>query len=76
MYEQVHQDKSTRSHLAQGHLTAFLDDVEPEIAGSNTGRNEATITLTDKGDGIDEDGITLIEDDDSVIWIVNFQLPL
>ena len=59
----VKDDKGNESKAFQTYLTAFLDDVEPEIAGSNTGRNEATITLTDKGDGIDEDGITLIEDD-------------
>ncbi|WP_296010983.1 InlB B-repeat-containing protein [uncultured Adlercreutzia sp.] len=44
------------------YITAFLDDEIPFIEGKNTGRNTATISLTDTGQGIDEDGITFIED--------------
>ena len=50
------------SKASQTYLTAFLDDVAPEIKGVNSSKSKATITLTDMGDGIDEDGITLIKD--------------
>lgn len=45
------------------YVTAFKDTEAPmDIEGANTSRNVATITLTDKGSGIDEDGITFIKD--------------
>ncbi len=50
------------SKSSQTYITAFKDDKEPIIEGSNSGRNEVTITLTDTGQGIDDDGITFIED--------------
>lgn len=50
------------SKASQTYLTAFLDDLAPSIKGANSSKSKATITLTDIGDGIDEDGITLIED--------------
>ena len=33
-------------------MTAYLDDEHPYIEGANTGKNIATITLTDTGEGI------------------------
>lgn len=50
------------SKISQTYLTAFLDDEHPIITGENTATNIATITLTDTGMGIDDDGITFIED--------------
>ena len=44
------------------YITAFNDTDYPIITGANTHENTATITLTDTGQGIDEDGITFIED--------------
>lgn len=54
--------KGNESKASQTYLTAYLDNEHPFIEGKNTGRNEATITLTDTGEGIDEDGITFISD--------------
>ena len=57
------------------YVTAFKDVKVPYIEGENTGRNIATITLTDTGQGIDEDGITFIEDDRgsgvAAYWVTN-----
>ncbi len=50
------------SKTSQTYMVAFLDDEVPEIEGANTAKNKATITLTDTGMGIDDDGITFIED--------------
>ncbi|MCI8469039.1 MAG: hypothetical protein HFJ75_06080 [Eggerthellaceae bacterium] len=46
----------------QTYIVAFNDTKYPVITGANTRENVATITLTDTGNGIDEDGITFIED--------------
>ncbi|MEY8437668.1 InlB B-repeat-containing protein [Atopobiaceae bacterium 24-176] len=58
----VTDDKGNVSKISQTYVTAYLDNEEPFIEGANTGKNVATITLTDTGEGIDEDGITFIED--------------
>lgn len=58
----VTDNKGNESKVSQTYVTAYLDNEYPYIQGENTGRNEATITLTDTGQGIDEDGITFIED--------------
>ena len=50
------------SKAFQTYLTAFKDTEHPTITGENQKRNMATITLTDTGQGIDDDGITFIED--------------
>lgn len=47
----------------------------PKIECSNTARNTATLTFTDTGEGIDEDGITFLEDERgsgvAAYWITN-----
>lgn len=58
----VEDSKGNVSKDFSTYITAFLDNEYPFIEGENTGRNIATITLTDTGAGIDEDGITFIED--------------
>lgn len=58
----VRDQLGNESKTFQTYLTAYLDDKEPFIEGKNSARNKATITLTDTGEGIDEDGITFIED--------------
>lgn len=58
----VEDSKGNVSKDFSTYITAFLDNEYPFIDGENTGRNIATITLTDTGAGIDEDGITFIED--------------
>lgn len=58
----VTDDKGNESKVSQTYVTAYLDNEHPYIEGANTGKNIATITLTDTGEGIDEDGITFIED--------------
>lgn len=50
------------SKAFQTYMTAFKDNAHPNIQGENLKRNLATITLTDTGQGIDDDGITFIED--------------
>ncbi|MCI8633627.1 MAG: InlB B-repeat-containing protein, partial [Lachnospiraceae bacterium] len=71
----VKDDKGNESKDFSTYVIAFLDDKHPYIEGANTGKNIATITLTDTGDGIDEDGITFIEDDRgsgvAAYWITN-----
>lgn len=63
------------SKTFQTYVTAFLDDKAPYIEGENTGKNIATITLTDTGMGIDDDGITFIEDNRGsgveAYWVTN-----
>ena len=52
-----------QSKASQTYITAYRDELEPEITAENsTNRNEVTVTFTDKGEGIDEDGITFIKD--------------
>ncbi|MGI6094374.1 MAG: InlB B-repeat-containing protein [Lachnospiraceae bacterium] len=58
----VRDNNDYESKAFQTYLVAFLDDEFPEITGANTGKNKATITLIDTGMGIDDDGITFIED--------------
>ncbi len=58
----VKDNNGNESKVAQTYLVAFLDDEMPIITGANSAMNQATITLTDTGMGIDEDGITFIED--------------
>ena len=58
----VTDDKGNDSKVSQTYVTAYLDNEHPFIQGENTGKNVATITLTDTGEGIDEDGITFLED--------------
>lgn len=58
----VEDSKGNVSKDFSTYITAFLDNEYPFIEGENTGRNIATITLTDTGAGIDEDGITFLED--------------
>lgn len=59
----VKDNKGNESKTSQTYLTAFLDNVPPDIQGENTSKSKATITLTDRGDGIDDDGITLVKED-------------
>ena len=52
-----------QSKASQTYITAYRDELEPEITAENsTNRNEVTVTFIDKGEGIDEDGITFIKD--------------
>lgn len=71
----VKDDKGNESKDFSTYITAFLDNKYPFIEGANTGKNIATITLTDTGAGIDEDGITFIEDDRgsgvAAYWVTN-----
>lgn len=71
----VKDDKNNESKDFSTYITAFLDNEYPFIEGANTGKNVATITLTDTGAGIDEDGITFIEDDRgsgvAAYWVTN-----
>lgn len=57
------------------YITAFKDTKMPKIECSNTARNTATLTFTDTGEGIDEDGITFLEDERgsgvAAYWITN-----
>ena len=59
---QVKDQNGNESKASQTYIVVFLDEEHPYIEGANSGRNEATITLTDTGQGIDDDGITFIED--------------
>lgn len=54
--------KNNKSEAFQTYLTVFLDEVEPEAKAENSTKNHALITLTDRGPGIAEDGITFLED--------------
>ncbi len=71
----VTDDKGNVSKISQTYVTAYLDNEEPFIEGANTGKNKATITLTDTGEGIDEDGITFITDGRgsgvAAYWVTN-----
>ncbi|WP_434310074.1 InlB B-repeat-containing protein [Hominifimenecus sp. rT4P-3] len=72
---EVEDQAGNKSKDFSTYVTAFLDNMHPYIEGENTGRNIATITLTDTGSGIDEDGITFIEDDRgsgvAAYWVTN-----
>lgn len=72
---EVVDDKGNKSRDFSTYITAFEDVEHPYIEGENTGRNLATITLTDTGEGIDEDGITFIEDGRgsgvAAYWVTN-----
>ena len=72
---QVQDQLGNESKASQTYITVFLDDEYPYIEGANTGKNIATITLTDTGMGIDEDGITFIEDGRgsgvAAYWVTN-----
>ena len=71
----VKDQNGNESKAAQTYITVFLDEDEPFIEGANTAKNVATITLTDTGMGIDEDGITFIEDGRgsgvAAYWVTN-----
>lgn len=71
----VRDQNGNESKTFQTYLTAYLDDQVPFITGENTARNKATITLTDTGEGIDEDGITFIKDGRgsgvAAYWVTN-----
>lgn len=71
----VRDDKGNESKTFQKYLTAYLDDEVPYIEGRNETKNKATITLTDTGEGIDEDGITFIKDGRgsgvAAYWVTN-----
>ena len=58
----VTDDKGNESGWVSTYFTVFDDSEEPIASGENTSRNRARIHLTDTGQGIDEDGITFIED--------------
>ena len=58
----VKDSNNKKSDTFQTYLTVFLDDEEPEAKAENTTRNHAKVTLTDRGPGIADDGITFIED--------------
>ncbi len=56
------------SNPFQTYLTTFVDDAEGDISFTGMGKqSKATVTLTDKGFGIDDDGVTLIEGEGSGI---------
>lgn len=59
--EDAEKDALHQSDIFTTYITAFNDTDYPIIAGANTHENTATITLTDTGQGIDEDGITFVE---------------
>ncbi|MCI8589966.1 MAG: hypothetical protein HFE77_04570, partial [Clostridiales bacterium] len=59
----VKDNNNKKSETFQTYLTVFLDEEEPVAIAENSARNTATITLTDKGPGIADDGITFLEDD-------------
>ena len=71
----VKDQKGNESKASQTYITAFLDNKVPLIEGSNSSKNTATFTFTDTGQGIDEDGITFIEDNRgsgvAAYWITN-----
>ncbi len=71
----VRDQAGNESKTFQTYLTAYLDNEEPFIEGKNTARNKATITLTDTGEGIDDDGITFIKDGRgsgvAAYWVTN-----
>lgn len=71
----VKDQNGNESKAAQTYITVFLDENEPFITGANTAKNIATITLTDTGMGIDEDGITFIKDGRgsgvAAYWVTN-----
>ena len=50
------------STIFQTYIIAFRDTKFPIIEGANTHENIATFTITDTGEGIEEDGITFKED--------------
>lgn len=58
----VKDQNGNESKASQTYITVFMDELQPKIEGSNSSRNVARITLTDTGQGIDDDGITFIED--------------
>ncbi len=59
---EVTDDKGNRSGITSTYFTVFDDDVEPIAVGKTQPKNHATITLTDTGQGIDDDGITFLKD--------------
>ncbi|MDE6124823.1 MAG: InlB B-repeat-containing protein, partial [Eubacterium sp.] len=58
----VKDNNGQTSETFQTYLTVFLDDEEPEASAVNTTKNTAKVTLVDRGPGIDDDGITFLED--------------
>ncbi|MDE5995314.1 MAG: InlB B-repeat-containing protein, partial [Eubacterium sp.] len=58
----VTDNKGNESGWASTYFTVFDDSEQPIAIGENTSKNHATIHLTDTGQGIDEDGITFIQD--------------
>ena len=58
----VEDANGNKSETFQTYLTVFLDEVEPEAVAENSSKNKAKVTLTDRGPGIADDGITFIED--------------
>ena len=71
----VKDQNGNESKASQTYITAFLDDKVPLIEGTNSSKNTATFTFTDTGQGIDDDGITFIEDNRgsgvAAYWITN-----
>ncbi len=71
----VRDQNGNESKTFQTYLTAYLDDKEPFIEGKNEKKNKATISLTDTGEGIDDDGITFIQDGRgsgvAAYWVTN-----
>ena len=63
----VRDQKGNESKVSQTYVVAFLDEEEPVISGENTRKNIVNITLTDTGMGIDEDGVTFMEDP---VWYI------
>lgn len=62
----VKDSEGKESNIYQTFLTAYLDDQPPEVSGVNQSqKSEAKITIEDTGWGIDEDGVTLIENQGS-----------
>ena len=71
----VRDQNENESKTFQTYLTAYLDTEVPYIEGRNETKNKATITLTDTGEGIDDDGITFIQDGRgsgvAAYWVTN-----
>lgn len=71
----VRDSKGNESKTFQTYVTAYMDDEIPFIEGRKEKKNKATISLTDTGEGIDEDGITFIKDGRgsgvAAYWVTN-----
>ncbi|MGN0518348.1 MAG: InlB B-repeat-containing protein [Acutalibacteraceae bacterium] len=69
----VKDSAGTESTPFQTYLTTYLDDVGADIKAESLGnKSQAKITITDKGFGIDTDGITLVDGNGS--GVMSYQI--